>query len=396
MPVDSRTIVGFAGSLAVLGMLAVSYGAIRRRLLDSRRAETSLGLLFGLVAVLLMNSPLEPFDGLLVDLRTVPIVLAGAFLGLRGVLACVILAAAARLHIGGVGALAGILAMVISGGAGAVWSVATAHRGRGAGALVGLGALACTNFVAVVMLPPALALWSILHAAPVLAILYLAAIPPMAHLMRRERDRIAEEGRLREATRPDESVVPPHTTLSSAIVHPGTVGSLQGPVDCLGLRLRHHGLIGRLRGADIVRSAFDALGARLADIVPSGGVVGWAGPDLLLMSVPRLEEAERETLIRVVRSVVDGQVRAAPGVGPIRLGVDVRIRRYRVLPPLPDIVADMRSTERTAPDHDAARGFARCDPVQSVRPSPPDRRAMEGHDLFATFDTLRAARIDAS
>ena len=91
-------------------------------------AESLLGILFGVVAVMQMNAPFEPIPGLIIDMRNVPMVLAGAFLGARGMLLCMVLAIAARLQIGGIGALAGVASILIAGAAGAFWNAATARR----------------------------------------------------------------------------------------------------------------------------------------------------------------------------------------------------------------------------------------------------------------------------
>lgn len=78
----------------MLGTFAVVLDAIRRRLPGPRLAETALGLLSGAVAILQMMSPIEPVEGLPVDLRQVPVVLAGAVPGPRGLLACLLLGCA--------------------------------------------------------------------------------------------------------------------------------------------------------------------------------------------------------------------------------------------------------------------------------------------------------------
>lgn len=105
----------FAASLAVLALLAESYGVIRRRFVGAFAAPIVLGVLFGLMAVVQMHRPFEPFDGVIIDMRNVPIALAGAFLGWRGLLPCLGIAVATRMGIGGVGMVSGIAAMAMSG-----------------------------------------------------------------------------------------------------------------------------------------------------------------------------------------------------------------------------------------------------------------------------------------
>ncbi|WP_375267454.1 LytS/YhcK type 5TM receptor domain-containing protein, partial [Planktotalea sp.] len=62
-----------------------------------------MGLAFGGVAWVQMNMPLEPMEGLILDLRNVPLALCAAFLGWRASLICFLIAAGTRLQIGGIG-----------------------------------------------------------------------------------------------------------------------------------------------------------------------------------------------------------------------------------------------------------------------------------------------------
>ncbi|MEM7721041.1 MAG: LytS/YhcK type 5TM receptor domain-containing protein [Pseudomonadota bacterium] len=122
MGIEFEVIMDFAGSLAVVAILASGYGTLQRYLQQPAAARVVLGVLFGLVAWAQMHAPFEAMPGLIVDLRNVPVALAGAFLGRRGLLACLMIGLAARLQIGGVGALAGCLGMVIAGCAGLLWA----------------------------------------------------------------------------------------------------------------------------------------------------------------------------------------------------------------------------------------------------------------------------------
>ncbi len=73
-----------------------------------------MGMAFGLVATFRMNAPLEMVPGVIVDMRNVPIALAGAFLRWRAALLCLVMAVSMRGYIGGVGMPSGIMAMVIA------------------------------------------------------------------------------------------------------------------------------------------------------------------------------------------------------------------------------------------------------------------------------------------
>ncbi len=396
MDIEIGSVMDFAGSLGVLGMLAVAYGSIRRRFAVAEHAQTVLGILFGIVAVAQMHAPIEPFEGFLMDLRNVPIVLAGAFLGVRGSVACLLLAATARLQIGGIGMAGGIVAMLISGAVGAAWSIATQGRRRGPMALLALGALTCLNFVAVVMLPPALAIFYLTQVAPPLAVLYVVAVPLVGGLLQREIDRNAQEGRLRDAAEFGEDGLMPAPALAWAMVHSATVGSLQGPVDCVMIRLRHHGVLARLWGGDVPPAARAALGARLLPLLAPEALVGWAGPETILITLPEgIIPGGPDALVREIRDRLEDEPIDVPGAGAVRLRLDVETWSYAALPPLAEIVTGMQDdarpgdlADRRAPAAAPARGARSARGSRPVTTSP--------HDLFATFERLRAARPGSS
>ena len=115
-------LVEMAGPIALVALLATLYGNIKTIASSEGLGQMLLGAIFGAMSMMMMFSTKEPFDGLLIDLRNVPIALAGAFLGLRGMLVCVTIAAVTRLGMGGVGASSGVAAMVICGFAGLLWA----------------------------------------------------------------------------------------------------------------------------------------------------------------------------------------------------------------------------------------------------------------------------------
>ena len=78
----------FAGSLAIIFALTIAYGHVQRWFVSKEQGRMLLGFAFGVVAWLQMNMPLEPMEGLIIDLRNVPLVLCGAFLGWRASLIC--------------------------------------------------------------------------------------------------------------------------------------------------------------------------------------------------------------------------------------------------------------------------------------------------------------------
>lgn len=390
MTYDFRVLFDLAGSLAILGMLAVAFGTIRRSLPNPTTAGALLGLLFGLVAIVQMKTPFQPYEGLLVDMRNVPIVLAGAFLGLRGFLICVFLAAAVRLQIGGVGASAGIAGMILSGGMGGLWNAMTQGRPRGARSLLILAVMGSAHLVGIVLLPPDLAAWFLTNAAPVLFGLNILAIPLVGSLLERERGWLTARYDTDEEPMPGRDEPLPTTALAWAMAHSAVAGGLRGPVACVAIRLRHPGLIARLWGRDVDRKAVEVLGARLSGVVPDGGVVGWTGTDMLLMSVRDPADDAMPALCAAIRRTVSDESIPVGGAGRVRLSLDLDLRRYAALPSLAEVLSDMGGAER-APRSRVLRAVSR-------RPVAPPREPQEvdsSHDLFATFDRLQRAKIAA-
>ncbi|MEJ6395714.1 LytS/YhcK type 5TM receptor domain-containing protein [Gymnodinialimonas sp. 2305UL16-5] len=197
-------ILDFVASLAVLALLAESYGALRRRLAGRRLAPLVIGSLFGLMAALQMMNPLSPVEGLIIDMRAIPIALAGAFLGWRGLLPCLAIAVGARLGIGGVGVVAALPSMAIAGLAGMIWSRKMAHHEtRNFSALLCLALAMSTHLLAAVVLPRDLAVWFYTIAAGPILALNLIAVPLIGGLLEREHRRILRENQLKAALSTD-------------------------------------------------------------------------------------------------------------------------------------------------------------------------------------------------
>ena len=220
-------LVDFGSSLALVALLALGYGALKRRFRGPNAAPMMLGLLFGIVTIVQMHSPLSPMDGLIIDMRNVPIALAGAFLGFRGLIICLTLAAATRFGIGGVGWLPGVISMFIAGFAGLIWAHFTRHIGRrDLWHLILLGAAMSSHVVAAVFLPFDMALWVFSVAAPPLILLNLIAVPLVAALLEREVGILGQEMRLEAAARADmETEVLTRAAFAREIMHTTVAGA---------------------------------------------------------------------------------------------------------------------------------------------------------------------------
>jgi hypothetical protein len=205
MRFDIGLLLDLLSPLALLAILCLSHDLIRQRLPGRRAGEVAMGLSFGLVAAVQMMAPMIPVAGLIVDLRVVPIALAGAYLGWRGVLACLAVALAIRWQIGGIGLVPDALGMVIAGGAGLLWAWLTRHhRPRGMRALMGLAFLMSANVLTGALMPAPFAMWMLTSAAPMLVLFYLVAVPLLAAILeaRRTDPRPARLGCNDRAARP--------------------------------------------------------------------------------------------------------------------------------------------------------------------------------------------------
>lgn len=194
---DFSIIIDAIGALAVTALLAEGYGFVRRKLAKSVFAPYILGCVFGLIALVQMYHPLEPFDGLIIDMRNIPIALAGAFLGWRGLLPCLAIAMLNRFLIGGVGMESGLLGMLLAGFSGFLWSRRVSkHDARTFGSLLLLGLAMSSHLLAVVALPHDIAVWFVTNAAAPILALNMVSVPLMAALLEREHYRIRRDNRL--------------------------------------------------------------------------------------------------------------------------------------------------------------------------------------------------------
>ncbi|MFZ7092283.1 LytS/YhcK type 5TM receptor domain-containing protein [Primorskyibacter sp. 2E233] len=229
-----NNLVEFAAPIGLLCILIVGFGEVRRLLISQAQAQYIMGTIFGAIAVLEMEMPISPFEGVIIDLRNVPIVLAGAFLGWRGLAICLAMAMVTRLHIGGIGATAGIFGMLIAGYVGAIWAEVTkSPSNRGFWPLLALGALTPLSFLAVLFLPMEIAFWFFKHAAPITGAIYLTVVPLMGAFLQREILRTEAEHYMRSgaSTCPGSGLLRPasfmrETVQLSVSGAKGTVGGL--------------------------------------------------------------------------------------------------------------------------------------------------------------------------
>ncbi|KIT16426.1 LytS/YhcK type 5TM receptor domain-containing protein [Jannaschia aquimarina] len=283
MSVELQTFTEWFSSLAILAVLASGYGLLRRSRLSENQAHTLLGGIFGAIAFIEMHMPLEVSPGLIFDLRAVPVVLAGAFLGWRGLLPCLLIAIASRLQIGGVGAPAGVLGLFLAGSMGLLWARLVGNRARDGRAIVLLGVMAVGGLGGIVLLPYDVAIWSLQNILPVIAMALVPSVAIIAALLEREVRAVDTEKRLKASVSVDpETGLMTFDTLQRELAHrAASAASMRDTGTALALlRPGSTRWISRVHGAGALAVVRGALRERLARS---------AGPGTLLALTDRDE-----------------------------------------------------------------------------------------------------------
>lgn len=377
-------IADLLGSLAALGLLVVAHEAMRRRIPRHRFGDPAKGMLFGFVSALQMHYAFTPADGILVDLACVPVTLAGAFLGLRGCLVCVVIAIGMRVQVGGLGAAAGIAAILIAAAAGLLWNAVTAGGCRDVRAMLGLAAATSCSLLASLLLPSEVAVWFLREAAPVLVPLLVVAILAVGLLLERARRVTREEARLRAAAlEASGEGFMPRQALEWALAQAATSGPLRGAVSVVAMQLRPRGVFDHLRSPEETELARRTFRGRLDAIAPKGAVAGAATEGLVLLVLPALSRDGLDTILTRIRiEIMEAPVHIA-GTTPMRLPLRLSCLRYDRMPDIERIVGDIdgRAAAASAPTADPAPRAGRAGDAAG-----PDM-------LFETFDRLHALRF---
>ena len=303
------TMRDFVGALSLLCLLAASFGGLTRCLLSPKHAQTVLGLLFGICAWIQMQMPLTPFDGVIIDMRNVPVVLAGAFLGIRGLICCLLIAAGARIGIGGIGWPSGVAGMLIAGIVGFAWSEITRHVNRRIWHILALSAVANLHLVAAFMLPWHIAVWFYVNAAPVVMCLNLIGITIVGLLLQRERLRIAQDAALQNAARnePSSGLLLPAPFVTE-LRHIRASADGEAPCAIAVATLRHPGWIDALWGNEALAVIQGALRKRIQPLVAHGDVLGLDGRKRLLIPLTPRELAGGLDITHLARAMADDPV----------------------------------------------------------------------------------------
>jgi hypothetical protein len=334
-----QAIADFTSIVGLLTLFVASYGTLRRRLPGTRLAPQLLGLLFGAAAACQMKLSGVP-PGVAADPRIVPVVLAGAFLGLRGMVIAAGIATAMRLSIGGIGTASGVAAIWSAGGLGLLWSYATigpARRGRGS--LVALGGVACLTLASAALLPEDAGLRFLVEAGPGLAATYLLVVPALAALLERQRVAMQREAWLRAAaaSRADPDLAGPEA-LTLALARAEGSGRFRDGVDMLVLHVRSARFALSLWGAEVEVAVLRALRTRIRAALPHGAEMGMGTHGELLVFLERGPAGAAEREMTRLCAIASTERYRVPGMASVRLVVTGRATGFAHLPRWSEVV----------------------------------------------------------
>lgn len=301
--------VELLGPITIIAMLSSAYGTLSRLLASKAMTRTVLGALFGIVAALEMHAPIEPFSGVIVDLRNIPVALAGAFLGFRGLAICLVIAAACRLEIGGMGMAAGIAGLTIAGFSGFVWAQwqrhATAFSLR-SGLL--LAAMMSTHLASGVLLPTDAAIWFFLHAALPLFVANIVLVTAIAALIDREVRHLEARVILNAAAETDPaSLLLKEEGLYQDIAHRRAAEGPQVVAGILAIRLNYVAWLSQTYGTEAVGVVLGAIRIRLAGRLQHARSLGITDDGVILAALSAQEFNAAEQLKPKVERLLTSQ-----------------------------------------------------------------------------------------
>ncbi len=298
MPFSFSIEVGKAllGSIGLLATLAVAYGVGMRLAPRAWQGRVLLGAVFGGACLLTMLDNVSLPHGPSLDLRNLPIALAGAFLGAEGLAVALLFAAAACLGFGGEGSAAGIASLVLAGLLGLLWA-RRPEAGRGVLALPRLVGLVSLHWVTLLVLP-APAGWGGL---PTLLAFEGLGLLVVGGFLERERRQLEGERRLEGYAERD--------ALTGLLNRRGFEKALARlPAEeggaLLLLDLDHFKRVNDRLGHPAGDAVLRALGARLSPALGGGHILARLGGEEIAVFLPGRDVRAGEDAARHLRDVV--------------------------------------------------------------------------------------------
>lgn len=198
MPIP-EIIVALLQAIGLMALFAVAYGGLLRSRLTSGQLSLATGLLFGLGAVASMIAPVEISDGIIIDGRAIFVGLGAAFGGFWAGAIAAVIGGGFRFYLGGMGAVPGAVGIILAAALGLLWMKLFSPQLRSSAlGLAVAGALISIQFVAVYMLPVALANQMMVNVYPLLLISSVASALILGLLLDRELRLLIRERNLKQ------------------------------------------------------------------------------------------------------------------------------------------------------------------------------------------------------
>lgn len=169
-------------------VIAYSYGLISRKAGNKYAGQFAMGIVMGAAAIFAMMSPIHFAEGVIVDMRSLVIGLAGAFFGLIGAAIAATMAIITRLTIGGMGVYAGVTGILLSAGLGLAWSIWVRPRIKfELTAHVALGVMISGHLLSAMLLPADVIMSFMVSLAPWLVVLNIVGALVIGTLIAHEK-----------------------------------------------------------------------------------------------------------------------------------------------------------------------------------------------------------------
>jgi diguanylate cyclase len=190
--------------VAQLTALSVLLGPMKKYVPSTGLTRFVLGGACGGFSSLEMLQPLVAAPGIILDLRTLPVAIAAGFLGRGGGIAALAVALVTRVSIGGVGAYAAVLGLIVVALAGLFWARRFGLDGKHSLAqLMLLGVVPSLSLPFFLIIPGSVG-WDLLHATlPIYVPLNMAAVLLVGWVIDRERFLLLQHKKLEVESRTD-------------------------------------------------------------------------------------------------------------------------------------------------------------------------------------------------
>ncbi|MEM8655585.1 MAG: LytS/YhcK type 5TM receptor domain-containing protein [Pseudomonadota bacterium] len=364
--VDASVMLDFVSSLAVLGLLVVGFSALAPVLKTGKLAAVGLGMFFGLVVGLQMSMPLSPTQGVIIDMRHVPIVLAGAFLGWRGLVTCLALAIAIRTGIGGVGLSAGILGMLIAGAIGDLWSrIVRPMTVHDAGKLAVLGLGVNLHMLSAFVVPADITRWYFTEAAPTIFALNVLCVPAFGWMLMREQNLSAQKAHLSASAQVDPATRLLTTdALAQEVSHFNAADGDRQVGGFVAITLKNTSWLRKTWGDGAITQALGVLRLRITDICRDNRPLGIDAQRRVLVPVTAAEMRDLRPLRKTLRRLASDTPISLDGGVEVPLAVLVESFALRHPARPEETVKDIRNSAATrrTPDTPTAQRTAKQEP----------------------------------